>query len=56
MELVATMLVVLVVVDLGWVAMAANARKLLKSKRAVRIANRASAGTIAGAAVVIATR
>lgn len=56
MQLVATMLVVLVVVDLGWVTMAANARKLLKSKRAVRIANRASAGTIAGAAVVIATR
>lgn len=56
MELVATMFVVLVIVDFGWVTMAAKARTLLKSRRAVRIANRASAATIAGAAVAIATR
>ncbi|OCO98716.1 MULTISPECIES: LysE family translocator [unclassified Ensifer] len=56
MELVATMLVVLVIVDFGWVAMASRARTFLKSRRAVRIANRASAATIASAAVAIATR
>ncbi|WDZ76723.1 LysE family translocator [Ensifer adhaerens] len=55
-ELVATMLVVLVVVDFGWVVMATKARTFLKSRRAVRIANRTSAATIAGAAVAIATR
>jgi threonine/homoserine/homoserine lactone efflux protein len=56
MELVATMLIVLVIVDFGWVAMASKARTFLKSRRAVRIANRTSAATIAGAAVAIATR
>ncbi|MCA1438672.1 LysE family translocator [Ensifer sp. IC4062] len=55
-ELVATMFVVLVAIDLGWVMMAAKARQFLKSRRAVRIANRASAGTMAGAAVAIAVR
>ncbi|AFL54559.1 threonine/homoserine/homoserine lactone efflux protein [Sinorhizobium fredii] len=55
-ELVATMVVVLVVIDLAWVMMAAKARQFLKSRRAVRIVNRASAGTMAGAAVAIATR
>ncbi len=55
-ELVATMFVVLVVIDLAWVLMAAKARQFLKSRRAVRIVNRASAGTMAGAAVAIATR
>lgn len=55
-ELVATMLVVLVVVDFVWVATAAKARQFLKSPRAVRFANRASAGAMAGAAVAIAAR
>ncbi|MDW9713267.1 LysE family translocator [Sinorhizobium meliloti] len=55
-ELVATMFVVLVVIDLAWVLMAAKARQFLRSRRAVRIVNRASAGTMAGAAVAIATR
>ncbi|MCA1405753.1 LysE family translocator [Ensifer sp. IC3342] len=55
-ELVATMFVVLVAIDLGWVMMAAKARQFLRSRRAVRIANRASAGTMAGAAVAIAAR
>ncbi len=55
-ELVATMFVVLVAIDLAWVVMAAKARQFLKSRRAVRIVNRASAGTMAGAAVAIATR
>jgi len=55
-ELVVTMLVVLVIVDFVWVATAAKARQFLKSPRAVRFANRASAGAMAGAAVAIAAR
>lgn len=55
-ELVATMFMVLIVIDLSWALAAAKARGFLKSRRAVRIANRASAGTMAGAAVAIAMR
>ena len=55
-ELVATMLVVLIAVDLLWVAMAAKARTWLRSERAMRAANRTSAGLMAGAAVAIAAR
>ncbi|MCQ2005835.1 LysE family translocator [Rhizobium sp. NRK18] len=55
-ELVATMFAVLIVIDLTWAMLANKARRLLKSARAVRIANRASAGTMAGAAVAIAMR
>ena len=55
-ELVATMFVVLVAIDLSWVCLAARARLFLKSPRAVRIANRLSAGTMAGAAAAIAAR
>lgn len=55
-ELVATMFVVLVAIDLAWVFLAARARLFLKSPRAVRIANRVSAGTMAGAAAAIAAR
>ena len=55
-ELVTTMLAVLLVIDLAWSLLAAKARDFLKSRRAVRIANRASAGTMAGAAVAIALR
>ena len=40
--------------NLAWALLAAKARGFLKSRRAVRIANRASAGTMAGAAVAIA--
>ena len=56
LELVATMLLVLAAVDLLWVTLAAKARQFLKSPRAVRIANRLSAGTMAGAAAAIAAR
>jgi threonine/homoserine/homoserine lactone efflux protein len=56
MELVATLFLVLAVVDLSWTFLASKARTFLKSPRAVRFANRASAGTIAGAAVAIAMR
>ncbi|MDE1160090.1 MAG: LysE family translocator [Neorhizobium sp.] len=56
LELVAAMLIVLATVDLAWMLMAAKARQFLKSPRAVRIANRISAGTMAGAAAAIAAR
>jgi threonine/homoserine/homoserine lactone efflux protein len=55
-ELVATMLMVLIVIDISWALLAARARSFLKSRRAVRMANRASTGTMAGAAVAIAMR
>lgn len=55
-ELVATMFVVLILIDVSWALLAAKARTFLKSRRAIRIANRASAGTMAGAAVAIAVR
>lgn len=55
-ELVATLFIVLAVVDLSWMFLAAKARTFLKSRRAIRIANRASAGAMAGAAVAIAMR
>jgi threonine/homoserine/homoserine lactone efflux protein len=56
LELTLTMFVVLASVDLGWTLVAARARKLLSSRRAVRIANRTSATMMAGAAAAIATR
>jgi threonine/homoserine/homoserine lactone efflux protein len=56
LELTATMAAVLVAIDLTWVLAAAQARKLLKSRRAMKIANRVSAGTMAAAAAAIAAR
>jgi threonine/homoserine/homoserine lactone efflux protein len=55
-ELTLTMVAVLVTVDVGWAVAAAQARRLLRSSRAVRLANRLSAGTMAGAAAAIAAR
>ncbi|WP_186123016.1 LysE family translocator [Burkholderia gladioli] len=55
-ELALTMLVVMAAVDLSWALLAARARRLLRSRRAVKLANRASATMMAGAAVVMATR
>jgi len=55
-ELTLTMALVLIGVDLAWAVAAAQARRLLKSSRAMRIANRISATTMAGAAAAIATR
>jgi len=43
-------------VNVSWVFLAGRARSFLKSRRAVKIANRISAGTMAGAAAAIATR
>ena len=55
-ELVATMLFVLIFIDISWTLLAAKARRFLGSRRAIRAANRASAGTMAGAALAIAMR
>lgn len=55
-ELVAVMMVVLIAVDLAWVIAAAQARRWLKSPRAMRIANRVSATAMGGAAIAIATK
>ena len=55
-ELTLTMAVVLIAIDLAWVLAAAQARKLLRSKRAMLIANRVSAATMGGAAAAIAAR
>lgn len=53
-ELTLTMLIVLIAIDLGWAVAAARARRLLKNRRAVRVANRASATLMLGAAAAIA--
>ncbi len=55
-ELVVVMLAVLVAVDLAWVAAASVARRFLRSPRARRVTNRASAVTMGGAAAVLAAR
>lgn len=55
-ELVAVMLVVLTMVLVAWILFATKARQFLKSRRAIRIANRTSAGLMAGAAVAIAAK
>lgn len=55
-ELVLTAVLVMMTVDLAWAFAASWARGWLKSPRAVRLANRASATAMTGAAVAIATR
>jgi threonine/homoserine/homoserine lactone efflux protein len=55
-ELVAVMLAVLIAVDLVWVLAASKARLFLRSSRAMTIANRTSAGLMAGAAAAIAVK
>ena len=54
LELTAVTLFVLMSVDLAWALLAVRARRLLTSRKAVKIANRASATMMAGAAAVIA--
>jgi threonine/homoserine/homoserine lactone efflux protein len=56
LELTVTMFAVLMIIDLSWVLAATQARRLLRSPRAMRIANRVSAGVMAGAAAAIAAR
>ncbi|TMV10364.1 LysE family translocator [Ruegeria sediminis] len=54
--LVAVMLVVLTAVYASWLVAAAKARDLLRTPRAMKMANRFGAGMMAGAATAIATR
>ena len=56
LELTATMLVVLAAVDFGYIWLAARARRLFRSPRAMRLANRACAGIMGAAAGAIASR
>ena len=56
LELTITLAIVLIAIDLIWVFAASQARRLLKSARAMRIANRVSATAMAGAAAAIAAR
>jgi threonine/homoserine/homoserine lactone efflux protein len=56
LELTATMIVVIMAVDLTWVTVAGQARRLLRSARAMRAANRTSAAVMAGAAVAIVAK
>jgi threonine/homoserine/homoserine lactone efflux protein len=55
-ELMLVALAVMMTVDLAWAFAASWARQWLRSARAVRIANRAGATAMGGAAIVIATR
>lgn len=55
-ELALTLLVVLIAIDLTWSLAAVKARAFLRTPRAVRVTNRASATLMTGAAVAIATR
>jgi threonine/homoserine/homoserine lactone efflux protein len=56
LKLTLTMALVLIAIDLAWVFAAAQARRFLKSERAIRAANRISAGMMGGAAAAIAAR
>jgi threonine/homoserine/homoserine lactone efflux protein len=55
-ELTAVMALVLIAVDLTWVLVAAQARRLFRTDAGRRLANRLSAGMMAGAAGAIAAR
>jgi threonine/homoserine/homoserine lactone efflux protein len=50
------MVVLLVGIDLAWVMLAAQAGRFFTTPRAMRVANRTSAGVIPGAATAIAAR
>jgi threonine/homoserine/homoserine lactone efflux protein len=55
LELTVTTLVVLMAVDFAWALLAVRARRLLSSRKAVKIANRTSATAMVGAAAAIAS-
>ncbi len=55
-ELTVVTILILMLVDLAWVAVASQTRRLLRSPRAMRWANRTSATMMGGAAIVIAER
>lgn len=56
LQLVLTLLVTLVAVDLSWVFLASKARTFLRNSRAIRRINQVSGATMALAAAAIATR
>jgi threonine/homoserine/homoserine lactone efflux protein len=56
LELTCTMLLILAAIDVAYIVLAARARRLLGSPRALRIANRASAALLGGAAAAITTQ
>jgi threonine/homoserine/homoserine lactone efflux protein len=53
-ELISTMLIVLATIDLGWALVASRVRRLLSSRRAVRLASRTSATMMVGVAAAVA--
>jgi threonine/homoserine/homoserine lactone efflux protein len=53
LELTCIMLVILAAMDVAYIVLAARARRLLRSPRALRLANRASATLLGGAAAAI---
>jgi threonine/homoserine/homoserine lactone efflux protein len=56
LELTATMALVLIAIDVGWALAAAQARRLIRSPGAMRVANRLGATAMGGAAAAIAAR
>jgi threonine/homoserine/homoserine lactone efflux protein len=54
--LLLTMMTILAGVDLAWVLLAHGARRLIRSRRGVKVVNRFGAAAMGGAAVAIATR
>ena len=56
LELTGIMLAVLAAIDLAYIVLATRARRLLRSPRALRIANRTSATVLGGAAATLATQ
>jgi threonine/homoserine/homoserine lactone efflux protein len=55
LELTGTMLAILAAIDLAYVLLAARARLLLRTPRAMRMANRVSATVLGGAAAALST-
>ncbi|MCZ8182733.1 MAG: LysE family translocator [Beijerinckiaceae bacterium] len=56
LEIAAIIVVVLTAIFMGYVVLAARARRLLRSTEAIRRINRTTAGIMAGTAVVVAAR
>ncbi len=56
LELTLTMALVLIAIDVGWALAAAQARRLIRSPGAMRVANRLGATAMGGAAAAIAAR
>jgi threonine/homoserine/homoserine lactone efflux protein len=56
LELTSIMLMILAAIDVAYIVLAARARRLLRNPRALRIANRASAAVLGGAAAAITTQ